>query len=290
MKTGSGKFKVESPKPDVHGSDLSAGHSTFASRPTFGFTLIELLVVIAIIGVLAGLLLPVLNRAKRKAQQAICINNLKQLGLGMQMYVGDNNSTLPGIASRRYGFHGEDWIYWRTDPTYPQFDKSPILAAVPGLQKPSLRCPLDKSDTDRLAYNYGDNDGPYLFSYSMTGYGLDAPIANGGNNIGMSSIVYVDGSGTTNTSLFKDNGIHSPANKIMLAEEPGTLNGTESEDGSRLIQDGRWIPAQIKNMTFAPDPLTTRHGGKADLTFADGHVFPEPPEFGEDPANSEPDL
>lgn len=253
------------------------------------FTLLELLVVIAIIAVLASLLLPVLARAKRKAGQAACLNNLKQLGLGMQMYLGDNNDTFPGIASRRYGFHGEDWIYWRTNTVYPQFNQSPILTSIPGLSKPSLRCPLDKEDTDRIAYDYGDSDGPYLFSYSMTGYGLDQPLPDG-QNVGMSSIVYLGSSGVTNKSLFKEGSIRGPANKIMLAEEPGSLNTTESEDGARLIQDGRWIPAQIRNMTFTPDPTTTRHGGKADVTFADGHVNPEPPAFTEDPQNSEPDL
>jgi prepilin-type N-terminal cleavage/methylation domain-containing protein len=65
-----------------------------------GFTLIELLVVIAIIGILAAMVFPVFARARESARKAVCLSNVKNIALAIQMYLADNNDTLPPDESR----------------------------------------------------------------------------------------------------------------------------------------------------------------------------------------------
>ena len=67
-----------------------------------GFTLIELLVVVAIIAVLVSLLLPALAAAREKAKQSVCMSNMKQLGLAMQMYTDDYQGWIMALYRRDY--------------------------------------------------------------------------------------------------------------------------------------------------------------------------------------------
>jgi prepilin-type processing-associated H-X9-DG protein len=94
--------------------------------------------------------------------------------------------------------------------------------------------------------------------------------------------------GVTNKYLFSEGSVRNPSSKIMLAEEPGTIqswdNPNAGSGGEEPISDGRWIPSPLSGR--GGDPLTIRHGGKADVAFADGHVLPVTPDFGWDTNNN----
>jgi prepilin-type N-terminal cleavage/methylation domain-containing protein len=124
-----------------------------------GFTLIELLVVIAIIAILAALLLPALSSAKKKAQQAACFSNLKQLGLAWVMYAQENNDQLVNLNTYTTGGLSANNVPWRVDwsvnhqitwpagvPNPPQTQEQIKILAEQGYSQPTatIRGPLFK--------------------------------------------------------------------------------------------------------------------------------------------------
>lgn len=90
-----------------------AGRKTTQPAAQGGFTLIELLVVIAIIAILAAILLPALAKAKSRAIRMQCMNQIKQLDLGINLFVGDNSETFPaaGYAASDGVLAWDTWIY-----------------------------------------------------------------------------------------------------------------------------------------------------------------------------------
>lgn len=115
------------------------------------FTLIELLVVIAILGILAGLLLPVLSRAKGKAQGALCLNCGKQLMTAMIMYTADNRDFLPPNPDDGNKIPGHNWASGQAgiggaDEFNPDVLRDPqrsLLIGYLGQNVNVFRCPAD---------------------------------------------------------------------------------------------------------------------------------------------------
>ncbi len=119
-----------------------------------GFTLIELLVVIAIIAILAAILFPVFARAREKARQTSCLSNLKQLGLGMLMYVQDYDETF--VRSNFSGYlnvapdPGNPTFNWREGTLWYKTWPTGILPYVKNSQ--IFLCPSTTYHNNGIAY------------------------------------------------------------------------------------------------------------------------------------------
>ena len=146
------------------------------NRTPIGFTLIELLVVIAIITVLAALLMPALRQARRQAKVVVCVSNLRQYALGLNLYATDFNGEYPPHPTAD-GMHDPRFIYSGIyASSYGYTDKQAYLdmfiKTVCGGNSRILFCPLDKSYTpEKYQEYYGPDPDPKYrgkFAYAPT--------------------------------------------------------------------------------------------------------------------------
>jgi prepilin-type N-terminal cleavage/methylation domain-containing protein len=134
------------------------------------FTLVELLVVVGIIAVLMGVLLPVLNRARAAANHAVCLSNIRQLGVGILMYCNENKGWFPTCAywddGGAYKPYPDDWVWWQANR---DLNSSAIAKYVGhGEQlKNLLRCPSDSFEGRKTHIGIRPGQGPYLYSYCI---------------------------------------------------------------------------------------------------------------------------
>jgi prepilin-type N-terminal cleavage/methylation domain-containing protein/prepilin-type processing-associated H-X9-DG protein len=248
--------KMFCPPHPAFGRTGRAGH---ACSP--GFTLIELLVVIAIIAILAALLLPALAAAKVRAKRTQCVNNERQIGLGLTMYTDDNQGFFPsylgwacwggqkgnGQPYQNYGWNVPDWA-------------RPLNSYLKNANV--YDCPSDNGDTaqssgapwPKVENCFSDWGNSYLMPWRQSGLIMDMTGQNGDYGWSYYGIEAIGGDSTAGSEVLSMNAseiVNQVSSKILLVDWPGAPDRT-------LDQVSAWHAVRGK--------------GVFNILYADNHV------------------
>lgn len=202
------------------------------------FTLIELLIVIAIIAILAGMLLPVLGKARAKGKQTLCTSNMKQLSTTVNMYCDDWKEYFPAYISADFfrqvePYTRRKWVAWQSQT---------IADAGP------FWCPEDQESvrTKTTLFSYGCN----VYTSSTIASGYDEAYAKVAFSA-RKNIRY-----PTNI-IYSGDSYHKYAYQVILDQNSFPCSGDKGPDQNRIASG-----------------ISFRHQLSADILYVDGHVTP----------------
>lgn len=226
-----------------------------------GFTIVELLVVIGILALLMAILLPVVRRARESGRRAVCMSNLRQVGLAMLLYVDENKGYLPRSAPYSNETN-DDWLWWEPDRrdnigahglgVHLNLSNTPQgLAAV--------RCPSDDWNARvRAAGKYGT----YPFSYVMSSWMSRLAVSKVGNAAG--KVVFYeedertidDGHGTPEVAAINMLSIRHDADRQQPDVESTalTLNGDRRGNATFLDGHAEYVDRKTLHAAGTYDP------------------------------------
>jgi prepilin-type N-terminal cleavage/methylation domain-containing protein/prepilin-type processing-associated H-X9-DG protein len=259
-----------------HGAPLGAGAALAPLRGA-AFTLIELLVVIAVIAILAGLLLPALNRAKVAARMTYCRNNLRQWGVALNAYTGDYQAypiyggdydSPMGPSSRiHFTWFGLLQPYTRANWTNSLPDSGGVRGTYQP-QPPGIHvCP----DYARLGGYFFAARGVGLPCYGSYGYNTGGYSFNGSLGLGYESCR------ENSFRPVRESEVVCPSDMIAMSDT--LLNGwilpvAGCDELNPEVEPYFMVELGLR-LFPGTDYQTMRHGGRWNVLYCDGHVLGE---------------